>query len=757
VNGAEVARGPVRSNPRRLHYDLIDLAPFLGKGENVIAVLARHFGSPNPWWAPAPLGSPLGAGALVFEAYLGEDYWLISDAAWRAHDSDAWQELPHSASGIGGMAPDSHDARRLAPHWIEVDFDDTSWDPATELAAHSVGFSGRHEPPSHPYGPLLPRPIPQLGITRREGRIVRIGTAPRGDDRDNPFDQVLADSERASTANAGAAFPARLEASPEGVRIVSVDFGQVVCGTVILDLEAPAGARFDAAATEFANAEGAPAPDGERNGFRYIARGVQDRFETFNPIGFRYLHLSLRAEGPIVIRDVAVNERLYPREAGPFFECSDETLNRIWAVGRRTVDLNSHDAYLDCPTREQRAWTGDSVVHQLVDLASNSDWRLACWSVELAASPRPDGMLPMAAGGDLECGDFAYIPDWALHWIHALHNLYRYTGDRELVRRLLPVAEGVLHWFVPFQTEDGLLTDVTGWILIDWSSVTTEGKSSVLNALWARGLADFAEMAGWMGDAGRLEWARATHRSITRSFDAFWDPERRLYVDHISKGERGRPVSQHAQAAPLVARLVRPERIERLVEVMIDEKRLVHATWSVASGDARNPKPGESGVGGVYLFAGPPCPWWDVESQIVRAQPFFRYVVHDALAAAGREDLIASQCLDWKELFKRSESSWSETWFGGTVSHGWSSTPTRDLLTRTLGVAPAEPGFGTARIAPRLGSLDWARGAVPTPEGLLSVDVSGQRIEIESPIPFELDLGDGKTVRHRAGRHTSQR
>jgi hypothetical protein len=541
------------------------------------------------------------------------------------------------------------------------------------------------------------------------------------------------------------------------VRIVSVDFGEVVCGTVILDLEARAGARFDVAATEFAKAEGAPAPDGERNGFRYIARGVQDRFETFNPIGCRYLHLSLRAEGPIVIRDVAVNERLYPREAGPFFECSDETLNRIWAVGRRTVDLNSHDAYLDCPTREQRAWTGDSVVHQLVDLASNSDWRLACWSVELAASPRPDGMLPMAAGGDLECGDFAYIPDWALHWIHALHNLYRYTGDRELVRRLLPVAEGVLHWFVPFQTEDGLLTDVTGWILIDWSSVTTEGKSSVLNALWARGLADFAEMAGWMGDAGRLEWARATHRSITRSFDAFWDPERRLYVDHISKGERGRPVSQHAQAAPLVARLVRPERIERLVEVMIDEKRLVHATWSVASGDARNPKPGESGVGGVYLFAGPPCPWWDVESQIVRAQPFFRYVVHDALAAAGREDLIASQCLDWKELFKRSESSWSETWFGGTVSHGWSSTPTRDLLTRTLGVTPAEPGFDTARIAPRLGPLTWARGAVPTPEGLLSVDVSGQRIELESPIPFELDLGDGKTVRRRAGRHALPR
>ena len=40
---------------------------------------------------------------------------------------------------------------------------------------------------------------------------------------------------------------------------------------------------------------------------------------------------------------------------------------------------------------------------------------------------------------------------------------------------------------------------------------------------------------------------------------------------------------------------------------------------------------------------------------------------------------------------------------------------------------------------------------------LTEVDVSGQRIEIESPIPVELDLGDGKTERHRAGRHTLHR
>ena len=53
---------------------------------------------------------------------------------------------------------------------------------------------------------------------------------------------------------------------------------------------------------------------------------------------------------------------------------------------------------------------------------------------------------------------------------------------------------------------------------------------------------------------------------------------------------------------------------------------------------------------------------------------------------------------------------------------GWSSTPTRDLVQRVLGVEPAEPGFTVARVEPNLGDLDWARGAVPTPAGLIRVE-----------------------------------
>ncbi len=748
VNGAELSRGPVRAHAARLHYDIVDLAPALRRGTNTVAVLARFYGHPTPWWMPARASGQPGAGALVFEARLGDAEWLVSDAAWRGMVLKGWETL--ARRGIGGMAAEACDGQLVPRDWQDPAFDDTAWTPTLELTTHHVGFTGRHEPPSQPYGAMLARSISPLGRRRRTAVATGVSHTPDGGVRSHPVEQVQADTEGAAVAAAPRDGDVELPAAPGTVHLVRFDFGEVVAGTVVLDIDAPAGARIDVSASELADSLAEPGGEHMQLGLRYVARGGADRFESFDALGFRYAALSVRADGPVRLRPLAVEERLYPRPAGPFFACSDARLERIWAVGRRTVDLCSHDAYLDCPTREQRAWTGDFVVHQMVDLASNPDWALARRQVELAASPRPDGMLPMAAAGDIEHQDGAFIPDWALHWVRALHNVYRYTGDREAVAASMAFAENVLRWFVPYQAEDGLLADVNGWVLIDWSSVSVAGRSSALNALWARALLDFAEISDWLGDAGRAQWARAMWSRVRGGFDAFWDERRRAYVDNLG----GRCLSEPAHAAALSAGLVPADRIPRVVELLTDRARRVHAAWSVPSGDARRPRPGEGGIGGVYLLLGPPEPWWDVENQIVAAQPFFRYVVHDALALAGRADAIAAQCLDWEALLARCATSLSETWFGGTTCHGWSSTPTRDLLVYTLGITPAEPGYARARIAPRLGHLEWARGAVPTPHGLLSVDVDAQRIAIDSPVACQVETADGRHEHLPPGRHT---
>jgi len=37
--------------------------------------------------------------------------------------------------------------------------------------------------------------------------------------------------------------------------------------------------------------------------------------------------------------------------------------------------------------------------------------------------------LRIRRNGDVEHFDFTIIPDWALHWVHSVWNLYRYSGD----------------------------------------------------------------------------------------------------------------------------------------------------------------------------------------------------------------------------------------------------------------------------------------------------------------------------------------
>jgi hypothetical protein len=358
----------------------------------------------------------------------------------------------------------------------------------------------------------------------------------------------------------------------------------------------------------------------------------------------------------------------------------------------------------------------------------------------------------MACAGDAEQSDFTIIPDWALHWVHSVWNLYRYVGDEEEIGALLPVVEGVLRWFEPFCDDTGVPTDVYAWVIIDWASVHTEGVSAALCGLWGRGLLELAEMAAWLGDEGRAGWARGTHERLRAGFERLWDPDRQRYIDSFIPGQDRPMASQHGQAAAIVGDLAPRDRWARLVDVITTEADLIHASFSVTDGPSLPSSTWEVRVGGSFLRSGHPDPWWDTGREVVRAQPFFRYVVHDALVAAGRADLIAEQCLDWTWALERCDSSLTETWYGGTVSHGWAATPTRDLMQRVLGVTPAEPGFAVADVSPALGSLEWAEGAVPTPGGLLRIRATKDELIVDSPIPF---LHQGQ--RHEAGQHTLPR
>lgn len=695
VNGHEVGRGPVRVNPRRMRWDDADIAPFLRQGRNDIALLVTADVEPTAWSMPLPASVDLRTGAAVFEAHLADGRVVMSDASWHGRILSGWSATP--SFSLLKRGDELVDLRSLPPDWTTGDEAFESWPQVREQRATVFGGSGRKVPPTYPIGPWggrpTSRPVP-TPIALRE-------TVPG---------EFVAD--------------------------------RIVVGTLVVDVEGPAGTTVQFHGAERLDA-GRPANEAYDSSLFVTLDGTRRTIESVDLFGVHGVRVS-ETNSAVTVHGVSIVERLHPAVGDHTFRSSDPRLDEIVEVGRRTVSISSLDSYVDCPTREQRAWTGDSVVHQLVDLTTNDDWTLARWHPVLAASPRADGMIPMSVAGEIEHDDMSIVPDWALHWIHSVHNLYRYVGDRSEIASLLPVVEGVLRWFADRTDRTGLPVEMPGWVLIDWSAVHSDGANSTIAGLWGRALLEFAEMSDWLGDTGRAGWARDRHARLVEAFDRFWDPHRQMYVDSVV-GDSQRPmVSQHGQSAAIVGRLAPRERWDRLVQVITDEKNLVHAAFARADGPS---EPGtETELGGVYLFQGHPDPWWDTERQVVRAQPFFRYVVHDALAAAGRADLLSDLLLDWEDLLARCATSFGETWYGGTRCHGWSSTPTRDVIQHVLGVAPDEPGFGSVRIEPSLGRLAWVEASCPTPMGRLSVRVDNDCVEVSTPIRATVVIEGVETV-----------
>jgi hypothetical protein len=332
-----------------------------------------------------------------------------------------------------------------------------------------------------------------------------------------------------------------------------------------------------------------------------------------------------------------------------------------------------------------------------------------------------------------------------------VYNLYRFSGDRERVKEYMPAIERVLRWYLPYQTESGILQDVVEWNLIDWSSLYSSDCSAIVTASWARGLLEFAEMAAWLGESASQRWAEGVYARVKAGFEIFWDEKRGTYVDYVKDGVQQRPVNQLAGALAIVSRLAPEERWQRIIETITTAERLVVRSW--AHPQHREITPEYMREHMAMMTMGGFKPDWDVENEIVIAEPFMSYVVHDAVAQADMADRLPALYKRWLEFLVDGYDTLGENWGNGTRVHGWSATPTKDLIFYTLGVTPAEPGYTVARIAPRLGGLAWVKGSVPTPYGLIHVEVTGVTVTVDSPVTVVLELPGRTTRKLAAGKH----
>src|SRR5262249_11146611 len=158
----------------------------------------------------------------------------------------------------------------------------------------------------------------------------------------------------------------------------------------------------------------------------------------------------------------------------------------------------------------------------------------------------------------------------------------------------------------------------------------------------------------------------------------FWSEDRGSYVDHVKDGVAKPEMSQLAGALAILGKLAPQSRWERVVSTITDPQRLVVRSWMGGRDGAYSAEKRRKPLRGLHEIHG------DAQREIVLAEPFMSYVVHDAVVQAGRADILPDLHRRWAEFLVDGYDTIGECWGWGTHVHGWSCAPTRDLLFYTL-------------------------------------------------------------------------
>ncbi|MEZ4826265.1 MAG: trehalase family glycosidase [Bacteroidia bacterium] len=487
------------------------------------------------------------------------------------------------------------------------------------------------------------------------------------------------------------------------------DFRYKKLGRIVVEYEAPEGTIVDIGFTEdlLEQKPWMMKRTGLYMGARHIARAGNNRFETLKPYGLRYLQLNIRNHhGPVSIKKVYVVNQVYPFEENGSFECSDPLLTSIWQLGWRTLRVCAEDSYTDTPFRERGLYAGDMLPQMAITLAGSGDLRLVRRSLVLFQDMYVDLFHPGTPRHPDETG---LLEDYPLLTLEALYWYANYTGEWTFADSLYNNYETLIGEILKRRNEDGLILNER--VFIEWTQIA---KSKVYNtayhALLTRCCNLMAEIAQHLGKKSDSEKYHAIAAELTHSLhQKYWDEEKGMFRD----GFLGDSAITHhypiSSAWPYIFGLTDASRENRFMPQIAE---MLTDIGNVNRQRLTTP------YGSFYLFA----------------------ALYQRGMAGEAETFMRKH---WGPMiWKHDDTAWEN--FGdtgiGTLSHAWSGAPTFYLTTQVLGVDlgyPHPASRDTVWIAPQAETVDWAKGDVPHPRGMVHVEwqVRGDQLWLEYRAP----------------------
>jgi hypothetical protein len=445
----------------------------------------------------------------------------------------------------------------------------------------------------------------------------------------------------------------------------------------------------------------------EPHGYRdtLILRGDDYDWEPFYWRAFRYVQIEILAsDEPVTLRDARFRLSVHPQRFAARFDSSDPQARSIFDISVHTFRVGAHEIYDDSPYYEQLSYTADTRIEALASLHLCNETILPRRNLRLFLDTlRSDGLLDSR----VPC-QYARqtIPYFCLHWILMLEDYWRWVGHTDVgfVRECLVAVDSILYFFRSRLRPDGFVGQTGGWNMVDdipeWSNgeppAVTAGGSTFMTCLFIEALQVGARIHGQAGHPeDGMRWIELGRRLAAIVRRDAWDPSSGYFCEGIEHREG--PFSQHVQAGAINAGVTTDAQIQRIIPRLCTDEGLLRARSMQAFYVTR-------ALERVSAFA-------DWHTQILR--PWRKF--------------LAQHLTTWPEYPDPARSD----------SHAWSAWPAVDYVTSVLGIRPLAPGWAGVRLSPQTAGLDWAKGAAPSPAGLIQAEwrKRGREVSYRAEIP----------------------
>ncbi len=546
INGKKITKGllsPYISNPDHiLYYDVYDLKPYLNVGKNVIGIMLGNglqncFGA-FVWGFQKARYRSAPKFALAFEAEQSDG----AKVAFEATDGFVWKYSPILLDDI--RIGEIYDARLELGDWANIGYNAEDWKASTPIETprgecrvcdvDPIVVTKKLAPLSVKYGkithlPDVPSWIPAFEFPTDEenngGYIYDFGT------------------------NAAGLCRLKIKNARRGQKIV-LQFAETLAEDGGLDLRYMIFMPIKYAQRDI-----------------YICRGGDEEYiPTFTYHGFRYcLVMGIdkeQATSDLLTYEV-MNSDLGQRAT---FECSNETVNKIWNATIVSDLANFYHFPTDCPHREKNGWTGDaSLSAEQMVMALTPERNFREWMRNIQKSMLEDGNIP------------GYVPNpvwqgngFGVAWDNVIVNLpyytWLYTGDRQILSENAAMIFRYLNFLKSSRSSNGLVNFwigdwcPTGIAQQDGYNTPNEFTGSVLSV-------DFCDKAIKIFDIFGMNAEKKYAEAIRESF---YSAVRTAFVDTDSSKLTVDTQTAHAMAVfyDILTESEKKWAVERLVELL---------------------------------------------------------------------------------------------------------------------------------------------------------------------------------------------